>query len=181
MKAAASAGSNIAFIKYWGNYDEQLRIPMNGSISMTLDAATTTTSVEFDSSLTTDHFTLNGRRANPRATARVASHLDHFRTMAHTDYKARVDSTNSFPNGAGIASSASGFAALTVAASSALGLDLDRFELGRIARLGSGSACRSIDGGFVEWHRGDSHEDSFAAPIAPVDHWDLVDIIAIVR
>ena len=180
MKATATAGSNIAFIKYWGNHDEELRLPMNGSISMTLDSAATTTTVEFDSALPTDQFTLNVSQANPPATARVARHLDHFRTLAHTDYKATITSSNSFPTGAGIASSASGFAALTLAASSALGLDLDSAELGRLARLGSGSACRSIDGGFVEWRRGRKHEDSFAAPIAPADHWDLVDIIAIV-
>lgn len=180
MRATAIAGSNIAFIKYWGNLDEDLRIPMNGSISMTLDAANTKTTVEFDSQLSVDQFTLNHRQASAQATARVTKHLDHFRAMAHTDFRASVVSENSFPTGAGIASSASGFAALTMAASSALAMDLSRGDLGRLARLGSGSACRSIDGGFVEWYPGESHEESFASPIAAVDHWDLVDIVAII-
>ncbi|HET6444583.1 MAG TPA: diphosphomevalonate decarboxylase [candidate division Zixibacteria bacterium] len=180
MKATAIAGSNIAFIKYWGNQDDDLRIPMNGSISMTLDAAHTTTNVEFNPNLADDSFTLNGSHVNRKATARVSKHLDHIRKIANSNLKAVVSSQNSFPTGAGIASSASGFAALTVAASKALRLDLTRSELGRIARLGSGSACRSIDGGFVEWHPGGSHEDSYAVPIAPSDHWDLVDIVAII-
>ena len=180
MTATARAGSNIAFIKYWGNKDDGLNLPMNGSISMTLDAAHTTTTVTFDPTLTQDTFTLNGQLADIEAAARVTDHLNHLRRMAAFNLYASIRSENSFPTGAGIASSASGFAALTVAAAAAMGLALSNVELSRIARLGSGSASRSIDGGFVEWHAGDSHTASFAEPIAPSDYWDLVDIIAIV-
>lgn len=180
MKATAKAGSNIAFVKYWGNRDDALRIPMNGSISMTLDAAHTITTIEFSPEFSEDILILNEETANETATVRASKHVDHLRQLAGVDLKCRIISTNSFPTGAGIASSASGFAALTVAAASALGLDLDHEALSRYSRLGSGSASRSIDGGFVEWQPGTSHEDSFAAPLAPAEHWDLVDIIAIV-
>ena len=179
-KSTAKAGSNIAFVKYWGNANDELRIPMNGSISMTLDAAQTITTVEFSADLDRDILVLNEEDAGEKATARASKHLDHLRELAGTDLRARIVSRNTFPTGAGIASSASGFACLTMAAAGALGLELDTPELSRIARLGSGSASRSIDGGFVEWIPGDSHESSYAVELAPADHWDLVDIIAIV-
>jgi diphosphomevalonate decarboxylase len=174
------AGSNIAFVKYWGNLDDALNIPMNGSISMTLDAAHTITTVEFHPDLPADQLTINGQLADREAFARASRHLDHVRRLASKNWNARIVSTNSFPTGAGIASSASGFAALTVAASKALGLNLSKNELSRIARLGSGSASRSIEGGFVEWQPGGRHEDSYATSLAPADHWDLVDITAII-
>ncbi|MFK7804977.1 MAG: diphosphomevalonate decarboxylase [Anaerolineae bacterium] len=179
-KSTARAGSNIAFVKYWGNADDELRIPMNGSISMTLDAAHTITTVEFSSDFDKDILILNEEDAGEKATARASKHLDHLRGLAGTALRARIVSSNSFPTGAGIASSASGFACLTMAAAGALGLELDKPALSRIARLGSGSASRSIDGGFVEWVPGTTHEDSVAFELAPADHWDLVDIIAIV-
>ena len=179
-RATAIAGSNIAFVKYWGNLDDALNIPMNGSISMTLDAAHTITTVEFHPDLPADELAINGQLADEAAVKRASAHLDHIRNLARKFWPARIISTNSFPTGAGIASSASGFAALTVAATKALGLNLSKSELSRIARLGSGSASRSIDGGFVEWQPGGRHEDSYAAPLAPADHWDLVDIIAII-
>jgi len=91
-----------------------------------------------------------------------------------------VISENSFPVGAGLASSASGFAALSLAASKAAGLELSQRELSILARFGSGSACRSIPGGFTEWAAGTSSEESFARQIAPPEHWDLRDVIAIV-
>ncbi len=179
-KATAVAGSNIAFVKYWGNLDDSLRLPMNGSLSMTLDAAHTTTTIHFDAEYKTDRLTLNGHRANQTATLRAALHLDHLRQIANIDLPAKIVSQNSFPTGAGIASSASGFAALTVAAAGALGLNLPEAALSQLARLGSGSASRSIAGGFVEWLPGGRHEDSYAVQLATPDHWDLVDIIAII-
>jgi diphosphomevalonate decarboxylase len=178
-KATAVAGSNIAFVKYWGNSDDTLRIPMNGSISMTLDTAHTTTTIHFAPEYKTDRLTLNLHRANHAATLRASQHLDHLRQLAGIDLPAKIVSANSFPTGAGIASSASGFAALTLAAATALDLDLSEKELSQIARLGSGSASRSIAGGFVEWLPGESHEDSYAVQIAPPDHWELIDIIVI--
>ncbi|MDJ0754672.1 MAG: diphosphomevalonate decarboxylase [Ardenticatenaceae bacterium] len=178
--ATARAGSNIAFVKYWGNLNHELRIPMNNSLSMTLDQAYTTTTVTFSNDYAQDSLHLNGSPAGEAATQRAADHLAILRQLAGRQEKAKIVSKNSFPTGAGIASSASGFAALTVAAAGALGLDLPQQTLSRLARRGSGSASRSIDGGFVEWVQGSSDESSYARPLAPADHWDLVDVIAII-
>jgi diphosphomevalonate decarboxylase len=101
--------------------------------------------------------------------------------MANINTYALVESHNNFPTGAGIASSASGFAALSVATCSAAGLNLDEKDLSRLARTGSGSACRSIPGGFVEWQVGGSDEDSYAYSIALPEHWDLVDCIVLIN
>ena len=180
QKATAAAGANIAFIKYWGQRDAERRIPLNNSISMTLDAAATVTTVQFQRGPERDELVLNGQAAPEEGRARAARHLDVVRKMAGISLKARVASRNNFPTSAGIASSASGFAALTAAACQAAGLTSSMEDLSRAARLGSGSACRSIFGGFVEWQAGDSHENSFARQIAPPDHWDLADVIAVV-
>jgi len=180
LSASARSCSNIAFIKYWGNRDDALRLPANGSISMNLAGIETITRVEFRQELEVDQFILNGALADAAATRRVSAHLDHLRKIAGTAVKARVSSTNNFPTGAGIASSASAFSALTVAAAKALGLDLEEAELSYMARLGSGSACRSIPSGFVEWRPGLDHVSSYAVSIAPPEHWDLVDLVAIV-
>ncbi len=179
-RATARAGANIAFIKYWGNLDASLRLPLTNSLSMTLDRATTTTTVTFLADLGQDELIINGVVQAGTARTRVSNHLDHFRRLAGVTWRARVVSHNTFPAGAGIASSASAFAALTVAAAAALGLDLTPRQLSTYARLGSGSAARSIFGGFVEWVAGGRHEDSFAYQVAPPDHWPLADLIAIV-
>ncbi len=180
MKAIAIAHPNIAFIKYWGNLDENLHIPANGSISMCLEELTTRTSVIFDPSLAQDQLTLDGQSMQGEALTRVSTFLDHVRRLAGLKIYAQINSRNNFPSGAGIASSASAFAALALAATAALGLDLSEPALSSLARLGSGSACRSIPPGFVEWLPGTCHADSFAISIAPPSHWDLVDCIAIV-
>jgi len=91
-----------------------------------------------------------------------------------------VESENNFPMGTGIASSASAFAALALASAAAAGLSLNELELSRLARRESGSASRSIPAGFVEWQAGDKDDNSFAFSIAPKDHWDLFDCVAIV-
>lgn len=179
QKATAEAKSNIAFIKYWGNRDAGRRIPLNDSLSMNLDHATTTTTVEFDEQLSADEITLGGKPSSEAAAKRVVAHLNRVRALAKTECKARVESQNTFPTGAGIASSASGFAALSVAAARAAGLELSERELTMLARLASGSACRSIPAGFVEWITGQDR-DSYAVSIAPPEHWDLHDVIAIV-
>jgi diphosphomevalonate decarboxylase len=176
----ALAHPNIAFIKYWGNRNDILRLPANGSISMNLEGLETRTTVQFDDSLPSDELNINGKVAVGAAAARVSKMLDEFRTLSGIRQFARVKSENNFPSGAGIASSASAFAALTLAASKAAGMHLDRSTLSRLARHGSGSACRSIPGGFVEWTAGIGDEDSYAASIAPQDHWDLVDCIAVI-
>lgn len=180
MRARANAGANIAFIKYWGTRDSELNIPLNDSVSMTLDAARTTTEVVFSPHLNADELTINGRPASTEACARVSRHLDLLRERAGVRWRARVNSWNNFPMGAGLASSAAAFAALTVAAAAALGLSLSGPELSRLARRGSGSAARSIYGGYVWWHAGHDDASSFAEPLAPPDHWDLRDIVAVV-
>jgi diphosphomevalonate decarboxylase len=178
--AAAIAHPNIAFIKYWGNREQHLRLPSNGSISMNLDGLTTRTQVTFDPTLNSDILILNGRRLTGPAFTRVSLLLERVRRLAKIDQHAEVVSENNFPTGTGIASSASAFAALSLAATAAAGLVLDEAQLSRLARTGSGSACRSIPGGFVEWQAGEGDQDSYAFSIAPPGHWDLVDCIAVV-
>jgi diphosphomevalonate decarboxylase len=176
----AIASPNIAFIKYWGNRDQRLRLPSNGSISMNLDGLTTRTQVTFNPALRSDTLVLNGRRLTGPAFTRVSIHLERVRRLAKLDQYAEVISDNNFPTGTGIASSASAFAALSLAATAAAGLALEERQLSRLARMGSGSACRSIPGGFVEWQAGEGDQDSYAYSIAPPEHWDLVDCIAVV-
>lgn len=179
--ATANAGANIALIKYWGVRDATLNIPLNDSVSFTLDTTRTTTTVTFDPDLPADELFIGGEPAAPAATERASRHLDILREMAGVSWRARIVSENTFPMGAGIASSASAFAALTVAAAAALGLSLDTRALSRIARRGSGSAARSIEGGFVWWHAGIDDATSYAEQIAPPEHWDLCDIVAVVE
>lgn len=190
----ALAHPNIAFIKYWGNRNEGLRLPSNGSISMNLDGLNTRTTVQFEESLPADEVTINGKLISNDELLRVSDFLDEVRKLAGIRQFARVKSENNFPTRAGIASSASAFAALALAAARAAGLEistdgdgaarnkqvLDQAALSRLARRGSGSACRSIPGGFVEWAAGSNDRDSFATPIAPPGYWDLVDCIALV-
>ncbi len=179
--ATAVACPNIAFIKYWGNLDDTLRLPANGSISMNLAGLETRTTVEFNRQLREDEFTLQGAVQTERAAQRVSDHLNLMRNKAGVVWKARVVSENNFPPGAGIASSASAFAALTVAAADALGLKLTERKLSILARRGSGSACRSVPDGFVEWFVSNRDEESFARSIAAPDHWALADLVAIVN
>ncbi|MBN1438156.1 MAG: diphosphomevalonate decarboxylase [Anaerolineales bacterium] len=177
--ATAVAHPNIAFIKYWGNRDDALRLPAGGSISMNLAGIETRTSVAFDPLIAEDEFILDRKPQSGIALDRVSDHLALLRARAGMTWKARVSSANNFPLGAGIASSASGFAALTAAAAAALGLRLSERELTVLARRGSGSASRSIPGGFVEWRAADADEESYAESIAPPEHWALVDLIAV--
>jgi len=178
--ATAQSHPNIAFIKYWGNRDNTLRLPMNGSISMNLDGLTTRTAVSFQPSLPFDELVINGHEVTGAGLERVSSMLDIVRGMAKINDRAEVITENNFPSGAGIASSAAAFAALALAGSRAAGLTLNERELSRLARRGSGSAARSVPGGFVEWQAGMSDEDSFAFTIAPAEHWKLVDLVAVV-
>ena len=178
--ATALAHPNIAFIKYWGNRDESLHIPSSSSISMNLADIFTQTQVILDLDLVCDELTLNGAPASQSSQQRVQNFLDQFRKLSGKKEYCRIFSTNNFPTSAGIASSASGFAALTLAAAKVYQLDINPLELSRIARLGSGSASRSIPGGFVQWVAGYDHQSSFAESFAPPDHWNLVDCIAVI-
>jgi diphosphomevalonate decarboxylase len=146
---------------------------------MNLDGLNTRTCCTFDPVLKNDTLILNGKIVAGMPLRRVSLFLEHFRKLAGNSSYARVESENNFPTGTGIASSASAFAALTLAASRALNLQLSEHELSRMARLGSGSACRSIPAGFVEWRTGKTDKESYAETIAPPDYWNLVDCIAI--
>jgi len=179
MKATATAPSNIAFIKYWGCRDQELHLPENSSLSMNLSGLFTTTAVEFSPSFKEDHVEIDGIRDKTEE-GRTIKHLDRVRKMAGIDTKARVISNNNFPLGTGLSSSASGFAALSVAAAKAAGLDLSERELSILARQGSGSACRSIPDGFVEWSKGEDSGSSYAVSLYPADWWDIIDIVAVV-
>lgn len=181
-KATAVAHSNLAFVKYWGKKDHELNIPLNGSISMNLSDAKTITTVEFDDDLDADVVEVAGETIDmtSRPGRRVHYHLNRLRHVAGTTALARVTTKNTFPSGTGFASSASGFAALTLAVAAALNLDLPEKDLSILARQGSGSACRSIPAGFVEWHAGNDTDDSYAESIAAADHWDIVDVAVIV-
>ena len=169
--ATARAYPNIALVKYWGKQDEDLILPVAGSLSLTLDAFPTTTTVALDAATGTDTgidtFSLNGAVASADATGRVTRFLDRVRELAGSETRATVTSTNEAPTGAGLASSASGFAALATAAAAAYGLDLDRRDLSRLARRGSGSASRSLVDGLAVWHAGDdahSYAEAVAGP-----------------
>lgn len=179
MKSTAVAPSNIAFIKYWGRKDEALRLPENGSVSMNLSNLLTTTTVEFNPDFKEDLVIINGEKEEDEG-SRVIKHLDRIRKLAKISHKAKVVTKNNFPTGTGLSSSASGFAALTLAASNAASLKLSEKELSILARQGSGSACRSIPDGFVEWIDGDSNETSYAVSLFPQKYWNIADVVAIV-
>jgi diphosphomevalonate decarboxylase len=185
MKARAVAHPNIALVKYWGKRDRELNLPAAGSLSVTLAGLETSTEVAFGREPGDDVIELDGERldADDRRHARVSSFLDLVRARAGLETSARVRSRNDFPTGAGLASSASGFAALALAATSAADLELDPPALSRLARRGSGSAARSILGGFVEMRAGRAPDgsDAYAVNCAPPDHWELRCLIAVTR
>ncbi|HET9625978.1 MAG TPA: diphosphomevalonate decarboxylase [Kofleriaceae bacterium] len=164
----ARACANIALVKYWGKRDAALNLPAAGSLSLTLDALVTTTAVTFDAALAADALSLDGKPAKPGETARTAEFLDLVRGAAGERRFAHVVSKNEFPTASGLASSASGYAALALAASAAAGLALSPRQLSILARRGSGSAARSLFGGFVRMHAGRAADgsDAFAEPLA---------------
>lgn len=164
----ARACANIALVKYWGKRDTALNLPAAGSLSVTLDALTSETSVAFDDELPADQLILDGTPAKPDDLQRVSRFLDLVRSTAGVPIKAKVTSVNHFPTASGLASSASGFAALALAASRAAGLALDPRALSILARRGSGSAARSVFGGFVKMSTGSRTEDGYAEPVAAV-------------
>lgn len=167
--ATARAFPNIALVKYWGKRDESLMLPAAGSLSLTLDAFATTTAVTLDARAAADRFELNGEEQGGDRLNRVARFLDLVRERAGSAARAIVRSRNEAPTGAGLASSASGFAALATAASAAYRLPSDPASLSRLARRGSGSAARSIVPGVAVWHAGDGDETSFAEPVEAPD------------
>ena len=148
-KATAIARANIALSKYWGKSDVPLNLPAVPSISLTLEPMRTETTVSFDETLRDDEVFLNGKLAEGKARTRALKVLDQVRAIAKLDHKARVESANNFPTASGLASSASGFAALVAASWSATGMDRDDDVWSAMARQASASAARSIYGGFV--------------------------------
>jgi diphosphomevalonate decarboxylase len=181
MQAKAKAHSNIALIKYWGKRSEALNLPAVGSISITLQKLYTISSIEFDEKLEKDIVKINGKTANQEETGRVSQFLDLFRNLGRITFRSRVLSDNNFPTGAGLASSASAFASLALAANQAIGLNISNNKLSEFARIGSGSAARSIYGGFVEMNVGEKQDgsDSYAVQLANQDFWDVHVIIAV--
>lgn len=178
-KTTIKASSDIALVKYWGKKDEILRLPENGSISLILSGLDTVTTVEFDEELTKDEIIIQGESEEGEA-GRVVKHLQRIRDLAGKEIFAKVVSQNTFPKGTGLSSSGSGFAALTIAATKAIGLELTPQEMSILARQGSGTACRCVCGGVVEWKDGDTSESSYSESIFPADYFDVRDVVAVV-
>lgn len=185
-RARARAGTNIALVKYWGKRDRALNLPAAGSLSLTLDGLGSDTEVTFLAGRPAgpnapDEVLLDGQPADATTAARVSRFLDLVRARAGSRAPARVRTHNSVPTAAGLASSASGFAALALAATRAARLDLSPRELSELARRGSGSAARSIFGGLVELHAGSAPDggDAVAEQILPPGAWDLRLVVAI--
>ncbi len=182
MKVTAIANSNIALVKYWGKRNSELILPYNTSISMTLDKLFTTTTVDFSEKYDKFHVVINNESVKGEEYDRVVTHLELLKNLANKSGFAKIKSIINFPKKAGLASSASGFAALTLAASKALELSLNDKELSILARRGSGSASRSILGGFVKWNKGNSSDgtDSYAVSLAKADYWPEISMIVTV-
>lgn len=178
--ATARAHSNIALAKYWGKADVKLNLPAVPSLSMTLDKFFTETTVSFDSKLKADRLLLNDKPASKPELARASRALDTVRQLTGVELRAQVNSKNNFPTAAGLASSASGFAALVAAGCTASGKSVSATAMSRLARQASASAARSIFGGFVELGEGKPGQATLAArEIAPEEHWDVRLVVAI--
>lgn len=173
VTATAVAHPNIALVKYWGKRNLALNLPAVPSLSLTLDGYRTRTEVTWG--VERDEVVFGGQPVVDRKIAKVLDLVQPDRPGV------RVVTDNDFPTGAGLASSASGFAALVVAAAAAAGQDLSAADLSVLARRGSGSACRSIDGGFVAWRMGERADgaDSHGVPVAGEDHWDVRMVVAL--
>ncbi|MGO3050526.1 diphosphomevalonate decarboxylase [Staphylococcus casei] len=178
----ARAHTNIALIKYWGKADETYIIPMNNSLSVTLDRFYTETKVTFDERYTKDTLILNGEAVNESEATKIHKFMNIVREQGQTSMYAYIESDNFVPTAAGLASSASAYAALAAACNAALNLELTDKDLSRLARRGSGSASRSIFGGFVEWEKGHNDKTSYSFPI-DADHWedDLAMIFVVIN
>jgi len=167
VKATAVAHANIALVKYWGKRDDALLLPEAGSLSVALDRLSTTTTVELG--VSQDSLRIDGRTSAEAEMRRARAVLD----AAGIRDGARIESRNDFPTAAGLASSASGFAALAVAGCAAAGQRRSERELSALARLGSGSAARSVPGGWAVW------EDREAVQVAAPDHLPLRLVVAV--
>jgi diphosphomevalonate decarboxylase len=185
-RVTVTAPANIAFIKYWGAVDLERAIPHHPSISMTLTECCSRSTVEHRDGGAHEIYLVQEDGTQEAATGsfhqRAADHLDRMLQWAGRSGSFRVETRNSFPASAGMASSASGFAALTLGAAAALGRELSGRESSILARRsGSGSASRSVFGGYVEWPAAGSGEDCYAEVLAPAEHWALADVVALVE
>lgn len=171
-RVIARAHANIALIKYWGKRPGALNAPATPSISLTLDVLTTTTAVSCEN-LDTDQFYFNGSYSSGKNGQRVLGYTEKFRKRFRVPDGLKIESSNTFPSSAGLASSASGFAALATALSGLAEKPIQQDELSRLARIGSGSAARSIPGGLVKMAL---HDDPCAETILPPDDvpWGMV-------
>lgn len=180
MEATAIAHPNVALTKYWGKIESNRNVPAVGSISITLDKLQTTTRVQLSETLQHDRLVLNGESTEGPQLGRVSYFLDLVRRMANIEWKCKVTSENNFPTAAGLASSASAFASLALAATQAAGIHMQSNRLSALARLGSGSAARSVYGGFVELPAGScSSDDPHAFQLANEHHWPLTVLICV--
>ncbi|MEY3013955.1 MAG: hypothetical protein RIT45_2690 [Pseudomonadota bacterium] len=179
-RAAAFAPINIALSKYWGKRDPERNLPLAPSLSVTLAELGTLSVVAPSPKLDGNMMVINEKAADAKALVRVGRVMRAVRELAGTEERAGIRSVNTVPTAQGLASSASAFAALAKAASVAYGLELDDATLSKLARLGSGSATRSVHGGFVLWHRGEEADgsDSFAEQVASEEEWPLRAVIA---
>jgi len=179
--ATARANVNVALVKYWGKRDAALNLPAAGSISVTLDGLGVEARVRFRRG-TTDRFVIDDAEASGDERRRLSQFLDLVRAECGRDEPAEVETRSTVPRAAGLASSAAAFAALALAATRAAGRRLDARALSVLARRGSGSAARSIFGGFVEWQRGERADgaDSAAQPLLDAGAWDLRVVVALV-
>lgn len=180
LTRTARAYTNIALIKYWGKKDQQLKLPYTNSLSLTLDRFYTDTSAKIIDSKT-DIVNLNNQLLDADQSRRIRKYLDVVREFYGFSDHFQVDSVNHVPTSAGFASSASGFAALAAAINETKQLGLNHQELSILARNGSGSASRSIYGGFVEWIAGHDNESSFARPIDETPDIDLVILSVVIN
>lgn len=170
MKKTARAHTNIALIKYWGKKDAKLRLPLMSSLSMTLDKFYTDTSIE---KADENVFYLNGKKQTNAASKRVFSYLELLKEKFSISDQLKISSINHVPTAAGLASSSSAFAALASAFCAYYNISVDQKELSRLARLGSGSASRSIYGGFAIWQKGNDDESSYAYALDEDPKMDL--------
>jgi diphosphomevalonate decarboxylase len=181
VKASAVAHPNIALAKYWGKQAAAGNYPAVPSLSLTLSGMSTRTEVAFDDGLDTDVLLLDGVPADARALERAVLMLDRVRAASGVTRSARVTSANDFPTASGLASSASGFAALALASTRAAGLDWDAARVSDLARQSSASAARSLFGGFVALESPLAHAGMVlpAVPIAPESHLDVVMLVCV--
>lgn len=180
-KVIVKTHPNIALIKYWGKRHEQLMLPTKTSLSVSLDAFTTRTELSCNDG-TCDELLLNGVVSSERIYSPIIKFLDFCRALFGLNKYFSVMTHNDFPTAAGLASSSSGFAALALAINQLCKLGLDACQLSILARLGSGSACRSLSGGFVMWHKGcrDDGDDSYGQQLFGADHWPEFCVLIVV-